>query len=641
MSDLKLLRSKLMSLQQKPTGNRLSERNVVDIVQKLVEKYNLTLIFTLSGKEYLTPGRLVQDIVKEVKAEGRVSLLDLPNVLNASIDQIEAHAPMAVGKDLFLINGHLLSSEYVDNMCQEINLSLQEAGQVSLSELTMKYSIPMTFLKSEIEKRLQNTIHAQFSTNNVLVTDSYLQRHLGKLRGSLRAATKPLDLKHFDQSLLLSQVQTLISSGQVKGTLDGLVFTPIVYQAAIWDEVKSYFFVNRFIEHDYIKKRLQYLGSGDWKAICGKLEAGEFFADVYVSDELIGETKAKIVENMKGKSFADFFDLDMPGCFAEEDIEGLISEGIFVSSHYLYTEKALESAVGLLGQLIAALSEETKEVKGKKNPSLGIDTIIGELKKKKFLNAPLEFLEGFSEAVYSRVSHKIAENRENRSKPSEAAQDTFVQDFNYLFLCNKSIQIVHKTFPNIKPLQVHLSKTLANNLLNELLRIELIHHGFQVPAVKTNDRAKLISKLPDYLKIIFEKLGEKITAKELDGFISELLGNIKNIPIVTVKAVDKKSERNILHKLRTEVKIRLKKEVSGKNYVNIALLGAKYKLLESNLLIDLPGEKWALTLLSDLYSTQIGQDITTTLLRALSENAEKNILDEMVEELCSYLTLSS
>ena len=60
MEGLKELRARLISVQQKAPGNKLSERNVVEIMQKLVEKYKLELIFTLSGKEYLTPSRLMQ-----------------------------------------------------------------------------------------------------------------------------------------------------------------------------------------------------------------------------------------------------------------------------------------------------------------------------------------------------------------------------------------------------------------------------------------------------------------------------------------------------------------------------------------------------------------------------------------------------
>ena len=233
MEQLKQLKAKLMSVQQKSFGNKLSERNVVDIVQKLVEKYKLELIFSISGKEYITPARLVQDITKEVYLEGRVNLLDLPGMLNVSIEQIEAHAGLVTSKDIFLINGQLLSSFYLENVCQEINLTLQEAGQLSLAELTVKYALPMSFLKEQIEKRVGFSIFGQFSKNNVLVTDAYVLRHLARLKGTLRAALKPFDLKSFDQNLVVFQTKTLISENSIKGIIDGLTFIPNVYQTTV------------------------------------------------------------------------------------------------------------------------------------------------------------------------------------------------------------------------------------------------------------------------------------------------------------------------------------------------------------------------------------------------------------------------
>ena len=641
MSNLKELRSKLMSIQQKSSGNKLSERNVVDIMQKLIENFSLNVIYTISGKEYITPSRLINDMVKEVTQEGRVNLLDLPTVLNVSIEQIEFHVSSVVSADIYLINGQLLSSFYIESMCQEINLTLQESGQLSLADLTYKYSVPMSFLKEQIEKRLGKSIQASMSANSTLVTDSYLLRHLGKLRGSLRAAIKPYDLKQFDQTLVLSHIQKLIETGQIKGFVDGMNFVPSVFQSQIWEEIKDYYYVNRYVEYDYIKKRMVYLTAGDYKKACEKLGNGEFLAECYMNPELIEEVKSKLQDLMKNKSFVDFYDAELPVCIREEDLETFLLSGIYIASHFLYTEKAVEQAVNLLGPMISAFSEETKEPvsKGKKKETLSKEAIESELKKKKFLNAPAEFLENFSDFVYTKASQKITQNRETRSKPAELVPDNISNDFNYLVLCNKSLQAIHKVHANIKPLQVHYCKTAASSLLGDLLKVELNHHGVQVSDIKANERAKMIQKLPDYLKEIFIKLNEKIAAKDIDGFINELLQNIKDIPVVSLKSVDKKTERTVLHKLKSEAKNKFRKAVSEENFGDAGIFAAKIKLMETGVLIDVPSEKWGISLVVEIYLAMMPHDICVDFLRAC-EN-DRNSGREMVSELVSYLALDS
>ena len=643
MEGLKELRARLISVQQKAPGNKLSERNVVEIMQKLVEKYKLELIFTLSGKEYLTPSRLMQDIIREVTNEGRVNLLELPNVLNVSIEHLELYAASITNKDIFLINGHLMSSFYIENLCQEINLNLQEFGQVTLSELTYKYSLPATFLKEQIEKRLGSTIKAQFSKNNTLVTDTYLIRHLGKLRGALRAITKPYDLKAYDQSLVVLQVNELINSGQIKGTLDGIIFIPQVYQNTVWDEIQSYYFVNKYIEYDFIKRRLAYIDDNDYKSVCNKLGNGENLTDCYINVELIDDFKNRVKEIMRNKNFMDFFDLEFPSCISEDDFEGFLSEGIYNASHYIYTNSALEQAVLLLNPLILAFTEESKEqVKGKKKDSvLSIEIILAELKKKKYLNAPIEFLEGFSDAVYSKVREKITALRENRSKPAELVPDNVFQDFSYLYLCNKSLVTIQKQYSNIKPIQAHLSKTLAGNLLTDMLKIELLHHKIHVDSIKPNDRPKYISKLPDYLKEIFSKLSEKVSSKDLEGFITDLLANIKDIPIISLKAVDKKTERMIMHKIKSDFRAKVKKHLEENNFIEAGVSGLRLKLLENGILLDIPTEKWGINTILEVSSAIMTHDITLDFLKLASENCEKSLLIEMIPEFTSLLSLTS
>lgn len=60
--------------------HRLNERNVVDIVNKLLESKRLQLIYTQDGKEYLTQEQVRSEIISLVRDEGcgKVNLKDIP-----------------------------------------------------------------------------------------------------------------------------------------------------------------------------------------------------------------------------------------------------------------------------------------------------------------------------------------------------------------------------------------------------------------------------------------------------------------------------------------------------------------------------------------------------------------------------------
>lgn len=49
---------------------RLSERNCVEIVTKLLELKNLDVVFTTDGKEYVTPQQLTREIRDELYVHG-------------------------------------------------------------------------------------------------------------------------------------------------------------------------------------------------------------------------------------------------------------------------------------------------------------------------------------------------------------------------------------------------------------------------------------------------------------------------------------------------------------------------------------------------------------------------------------------
>ncbi len=55
-----------MQVQQTATTYKLPERNVVEIIMKLIETGKIEVIFTQNGREYVTPKQLEREIKDEI-----------------------------------------------------------------------------------------------------------------------------------------------------------------------------------------------------------------------------------------------------------------------------------------------------------------------------------------------------------------------------------------------------------------------------------------------------------------------------------------------------------------------------------------------------------------------------------------------
>ncbi|KAL9266419.1 E3 UFM1-protein ligase 1-like protein [Drosera capensis] len=123
------LQRQLESAQLAKSSIPLSERNVVESVQKLHELHiiNYDLLHTVTGKEYITPEQLRLEIAAEIKKLGRVSLIDLADIVGLDLYHVEKQAQLMVSDDpgLMLIQGEVISNSYWDNVAEDVNERLQ------------------------------------------------------------------------------------------------------------------------------------------------------------------------------------------------------------------------------------------------------------------------------------------------------------------------------------------------------------------------------------------------------------------------------------------------------------------------------------------------------------------------------------
>lgn len=85
---------------------------------------------------------------------GRVSIVDLAQSLNVDFSHVELQAQtVAKGDSIHIVLGQLVDSSYLDSVAEEINEKLQQAGTISISQITKDYDLPSEFLLEEIIKR--------------------------------------------------------------------------------------------------------------------------------------------------------------------------------------------------------------------------------------------------------------------------------------------------------------------------------------------------------------------------------------------------------------------------------------------------------------------------------------------------------
>nr|XP_023403589.1 E3 UFM1-protein ligase 1 [Loxodonta africana] len=175
---------------------RLSERNCIEIVNKLIAQKQLEVVHTLDGKEYITPAQISKEMKDELHVRGgRVNIVDLQQVINVDLTHIENRIGDIIKseKQVQLVLGQLIDENYLDRLAEEVNDKLQESGQVTISELCKTYDLPGNFLTQALSQRLGRIINGHIDLDNrgVIFTEAFVARHKARIRGLFSAITRP------------------------------------------------------------------------------------------------------------------------------------------------------------------------------------------------------------------------------------------------------------------------------------------------------------------------------------------------------------------------------------------------------------------------------------------------------------------
>ncbi|XP_053237469.1 E3 UFM1-protein ligase 1 [Podarcis raffonei] len=379
------LSQQFQSAQFAQATQRLSERNCIEIVSKLIAEKQLEVVHTLDGKEYITPAQISREIRDELHVHGgRVNIVDLQQVVNVDLLHIENRANDLVKSDrtVQLVLGQLIDENYLDQIAEETNDKLQESGQVKISDLCKAYDLPGDFLKQAFSIRLGKIIHGKIDQDNrgVIFTDAFVTRHRARIRGLFTAITRPTPIinlitRHgFQEHLLYSMLEELVSTGRLKGTVvggrqDKAVFIPDIYSRTQSNWVDSFFKQNGYLEFDalsrlgipdpvnYIKKRYKSLQLLFLKSSC-------------VGQEIVDQVEASVDEAISSGTWVDIAPL-LPSSFSVEDASMLLQQvmrsfskqpsTLVFGDTNVVSEKFINSCADLFGDLMHQKAE--KEMK--------------------------------------------------------------------------------------------------------------------------------------------------------------------------------------------------------------------------------------------------------------------------------------
>ncbi|XP_043593516.1 E3 UFM1-protein ligase 1 homolog [Bombus pyrosoma] len=336
--EVKRLAADFQKAQLSSTLQKLSERNCVEIVTKLIESKLLEVIFTNDGKEYVTPQHLGKEIKDELYIhDGRINMVDLSQILNVNLSQVTkvANDLEKHNKGLKIILGQLIDKTYINKIAEEINDRLIQHGIINVSELTIHYDLPADFLQSVIEKELGRNIYGKQDPQDskVFYTESFIARNKAKIRGALCAITKPTPLSAIlgqcsvSERIFFSILDNLQEMKQIPGVVAGKqgtnsLYIPTIYSKSQNEWLNNFYKQNGYLEYDALTR----LGISDPPNFVKRHFPNEdlvFLDSVAVGANIRDQIDSNIEEAITTGSFVDISPL-LPSVFSDKDMEMLL-----------------------------------------------------------------------------------------------------------------------------------------------------------------------------------------------------------------------------------------------------------------------------------------------------------------------------
>lgn len=165
---------------------------------KLIQKKMIDVVYSVDGKEFITPKQLEHEIEDELlHNNGRLNINDLPPILNVS-EAIARNAALALthnSRTIHLLNNELIAEYFLDNLADEISCMLMVYRAVSVTDLTKRFELSFDFIMKALKPRLKRIGGTFDSSTGLLYAESYLKCYDSMIYGRLLGSVRPVDIK--------------------------------------------------------------------------------------------------------------------------------------------------------------------------------------------------------------------------------------------------------------------------------------------------------------------------------------------------------------------------------------------------------------------------------------------------------------
>lgn len=264
MENLELdeLIKRFQSLQKEEVPNQISERNVVEIVNALVKKKLIDLLFTTDAKEYLTWEELKREIVDEVLANGgRLNTVDLPGLLSVHMFQVERVLPSVLEENPNLIQegGELLTQDYIDSITLAAGDVLKEQGSLTITEFASANQLSSTFAKGILTNAVDSGRIDAVMQGTSLYTKQFVKLQQVVVRSGLLAAVEPVRMDAFYKrhNLFTPLLQTVVEAvrHEVPGQFEGYTsYIPNIYETQRISQIENLYTSNGYVEYAALQR---------------------------------------------------------------------------------------------------------------------------------------------------------------------------------------------------------------------------------------------------------------------------------------------------------------------------------------------------------------------------------------------------
>lgn len=396
MEELANLQKKFLEIQKSGGGFKLTERTVVDIINKVLSRGKIKINFTTNGREYVSDEKITKEIQDEIlRNKGRISKVDLQKKIDVQTSILESRISALFSKDknLNLIENNIITNYYLENMAREINYNLQATGNLLISEISNMYDFSIAFFKRFLEEKTgeNRIIQGKYYPNRIL-TDEYIQQQMKKVRPLLIGSIMPISFAYMietfkiDEFIIADLVEKLIKDKIVKGRVNANVFEPAIFEQSKIQYIKGCLGQNNYLEYNLIKN----IGIKNPKDFILSLQKEKnpdpvfqnliFLRDFVISNNLKSNFESYFFENYSKNLSTNLnsiflFELSEPDIFT-------LLEKINVKPNCVILINDNLIPVGFLDEFVAGISPIIKEEASKQYNSF-VNKLKEKEKKKK------------------------------------------------------------------------------------------------------------------------------------------------------------------------------------------------------------------------------------------------------------------